>query len=358
MLYYLKYKDIPVIVFDIQSKKLKILNTDYLPFSLQRKIENYDLIRSFCSSRLLMMSREYCKEILTACGIDDQSDINICIISRALSFRDNYWICSEGSNETWSNINLYNNKFSADISRVSLTGNMENVTEKVRIGDSLYTGELTNKGTRAKCFIRNNNRIFLVKKEALSEISSEIVVYYIAVGLNLPCSKYYYIKYYDKDCSICSIVTSERDELLPCRDVMEHFSVVSCKEVYEYFMQIDAINFIKMQLFDYLTLNVDRNRDNYGLLRQNGNMIGLYPVFDHDSCFKGKSTKGIYFPSGKNFHKTIEMLQTTYKMQYSQLESQIEYLKEYLNSYEFKDIFLKYKSVEEYDSMKKRALKL
>lgn len=37
MLYYLKYKDIPVIVFDTQSKKLKILNTDYLPFSFAKE---------------------------------------------------------------------------------------------------------------------------------------------------------------------------------------------------------------------------------------------------------------------------------------------------------------------------------
>lgn len=138
MLYYLKYKDINVLVFAIQAKTLNILNQNYLPFSLQGKEESYDLIRSFCSGRLLMMSREYCKEILTACGIDDQTNVNICIVSQALSFRDNYWICSEDSNETWGTINLYQNEFSASISKVALTGDMNNITEKESIGDKLY----------------------------------------------------------------------------------------------------------------------------------------------------------------------------------------------------------------------------
>lgn len=167
MLHYLKYKDINVLVFDVQAKKLKRLNHDYLPFSLQGKTEFYDLIRSFCSGRLLMMNREYCKE------------------------------------------NLYYNKFSASISKVALTGDMTNITEKESIGDKLYTGELTNKGTRAKCYVRNKNNLFLVKNETLSEISAEILGYHIAVGLNLPCSQYNYIKYLGKDCSVCQIFTSD-----------------------------------------------------------------------------------------------------------------------------------------------------
>lgn len=358
MLHYLKYKDINVLVFDVQAKKLKILNHDYLPFSLQGKTESYDLIRSFCSGRLLMMNREYCKEILTACGIDDQTDVNICIVSRALSFRDNYWICSEDSNQTWDTINLYYNKFSASISKVALTGDMTNITEKESIGDKLYTGELTNKGTKAKCYVRNKNNLFLVKNETLSEISAEILGYHIAVGLNLPCSQYNYIKYLGKDCSVCQIFTSEVNEMIPCRDVMEHFSTSVCQDVYSSFMEIDALNFIKMQIFDYLTLNADRNRDNYGLLKQNGEIISLYPIFDHDSCFKGKSTNGIYFPSGKTFNKTLELLQTTYTQQYSILELQIIYLKQYLASDDFRAIFLKYKNVDEYKGMIQRASKL
>lgn len=358
MRYYLKYKDNNVLVFDIQTKNLRVLDYSYLPFSLQGKSETYDMIRSFCSDRLLMMNREYCKEILIACGIDDQSDINICIISRALSFRDNYWICAEGSNEEWGTVNLYDNKFSVFISRVALTGDMNGITSKEVIGDNLYTGELTNKGTRAKCFIRHNSNIFLVKSETLSEISSEVVSYYIAFGLSLPCSQYNYIKYMGKDCSICQIFTSEYIEMIPCRDIMECYDTCVCQDVYNFFIQVDAINFIKMQVFDYLTLNSDRNRDNYGVLRRNEKMVSLYPIFDHDSCFKGKSTNGIYFPSGKTFQKTLELLKTKYSQQYGMLGEQIVYLRKYLLSGNFKEIFLRYKSVDEYNGMIERALQL
>lgn len=144
---------------------------------------------------------------------------------------------------------------------------------------------------------------------------------------------------------------------MPCA-VSGILGVVTTQEVYNAFMQVDPLNFIKMQIFDYLTLDIDRNRDNYGLLRQNGNIVSLYPIFDHDSCFKGKSTNGNYFPAGKTFNKTLEMLQTTYKQQYSLLEQQIIYLKQYLVSDNFKTIFLRYKSADEYKGMIQRASKL
>ena len=95
--YLLMYRDIPVIKFNTDTKDSVILHPNFLPFG-QRKIENgWNIIRSFCADRMLLTNRKYCKEILTSCLINDQSDVNICLISRALSFRDNYWIKQENS---------------------------------------------------------------------------------------------------------------------------------------------------------------------------------------------------------------------------------------------------------------------
>lgn len=356
--YYLKYKDIVVLAFNTISKSVIVYNQELLPIQIQNKINSYDMIKVFCSGRLLMMNREYCKEILTACGIDDQSDVNICVISRALSFRDNYWICSAESNEIWDNINLYHNKFSLSISKVALTGDMEDITIEDSIGDNLYTGELTNKGTRAKCFIRNNNNIYLIKSETQDEISSEIISSYIAIGFNLNCSKYQYIKYLNKNCSMCQITTSEIDEMIPCRDIMEYYEETATSfknNTYKTFFRVDTLGFIKMQLFDYVTLNTDRNRDNYGILRRNGQMLSLYPIFDHDSCFKGKSTNGIYFPAGLTFGKTLEMIKSEYNKYYKLLYPQFVFLNKYLSSKDFKSMFLTYKSKDVYDSMMNRV---
>lgn len=356
--YYLKYKDSNVLWFDTISMSINIINKSLLPYSIQNMDESYDMIRQFCSCRILMMNREYCKEILTACGIDDQTDINICIVGRALSFRDNYWICRDDSSESWGSINLYQNKFSVEVQRVSLTGDMS-VVNKYSTGDSLYTGELTAKGTRAKCYNRDkDNFIYLIKNEALTEIKSEIITYYIASALGLNCSSYMYKKIDNLDCSICRIYTSEINELIPCRDIMSFYKETSTSiqsNAYKTFYNIGRFNFIKMQLLDYIVLNTDRSRDNYGLLQQNERLIDLYPIFDHDSCFKGKSENGIYFPSGLSFAKTLDYLKSTYYNDLVSLRPQLISFDKYINANDFRDLFLRYKSLDEYNAILRRS---
>ena len=357
--YSLKYKNDTVLRFNIHNKSVTLVNSSLLPISLQNKPCNFSLIHRFCSDRMLMLNREYCKEILTACGIDDQNDINICIICKGLSFRDNYWITKSRSSETWEEVNLYNNEFSLNIAKVALTGNTYSNSINNIIGDRIFTGELTNKGTRAKCFYRENNNLFLCKHETRAEIMSEIVTFYIAQALGVPCSEYRIDTLFGKECSVCQIFTSETYELIPCRDVMSHFNSTRLSyedEVYTAFMSIDPINFIKMQILDYVTLNTDRNRDNYALLRVNGKLVGIYPLFDHDSCFKGKGTNGLYFPTGVTFAKTLDILKSL--PYYNMLYDSILNFKDTINSPRFKELFLNYKSFDEYISMLNRVNKL
>lgn len=104
-----------------------------------------------------------------------------------------------------------------------------------------------------------------------------------------------------------------------------------------------------MQIFDYVTLNTDRNRDNFGVEMCDNSFVGLYPVYDHDSCFKGKSTKGTYFPTGLTFAQTIGYLKSL--QEYQLIQERIQTAVSYFSSYEFHDIFLKMKPVEVYESM-------
>ena len=358
--YCLKYKDEVVFKFNMYNKTLNMVNENLLPLSLHNKPISYDLIKKFCADRILMLNREYCKEILTACGIDDQNDVTICVMCKGLSFRDNYWISRTKSTEAWKDVNLYQNEFSLVISKVALTGNMSEVTIDNMIGDKIFTGELTNKGTRAKCYIRNNGNLLLFKNETRSEILSEIITYNIAAALNIPCSQYIMKTLFEKECSVCQIFTSEQYELIPCRDIMSMYNSAMAydSDYYRAFMSADPANFIKMQILDYVTLNTDRNRDNFGLLRNNGNIVSLYPLFDHDSCFKGKNTNGIYFPTGLTFAKTLEMIKTQYCDFYRALEFNILNLKNISKTEEFKAKFVKYKSLDEYNSMIKRIERL
>ena len=162
-------------------------------------------------------------------------------------------------------------------------------------------------------------------------------------------------------CSICKVLTSEENEMVPCRDILEYYGETRIhmdSQAYRYFMETDPLNFIRMQLFDYITLNTDRNRDNYGLLVKHRKPVALFPVFDHDSCFKGKSTNGIYFPSGITFHKTIYVLREIYKNEYEQLKPDIMKLNEYMHSGGFKKMFFEYKTEQDYIKMVHRVANL
>ena len=113
---------------------------------------------------------------------------------------------------------------------------------------------------------------------------------------------------------------------------------------YNLFMAKDPINFVKMQIFDYLTLNTDRNRDNFALEKMDGLVTGLYPLYDHDSCFKGLSEKAVYFVTGLPFDESMTRLRLQYKRQYDEaMEQLMPGLKrmEKEGSYLFDDIGLK-----------------
>ena len=343
--YDLRWKDVVVLRFNITRHWLQVLNQSYLPMCISGR-NDYEMVNKFCSDRVLMLSREHTKEILTSCGIDDQSAITMCIVSKALSFRDNYWICKSRETRQWKDVNLYKNKFSESIARVSLTGKYE----YINLNDDIFTGELTNKGTRAKCYVRNNKNLYLYKNENITEIKSEIISHFVADALGLKSSTYFYDKLYDKDCSVCQILTNELHEMIPCRDIISYYG----NNAYNYIMGVDAYNFTLLQLFDYITLNIDRNRDNFALLRYNRQVICLYPAFDHDSCFKGKGVNGLYFVTGRTFCQTLNLLKEL--PVYKTIDTDL--IKSNFNSIDFKNKFLSYKSLEEYNDMLKRVKNL
>lgn len=341
--YCLKWKDVEVLRFNVSKQSIKVINKDFLPLGISNLPESFDMISKFCFDRTLMLNREYCKEIITSCGLGDQSPITMCLISKALSFRDNYWIDRVSSTLQWRDVNLYSNEFSREIAKVSLTGEYK----YIHIGDNIFTGELTNKGTRAKCFIRSDNGIYLLKCESSREISVEVASYYIADAMGILSSAYFTKELFGHECSVCKICTNERLELIPYRDIISAYD----GKAYQFVASIDTYNFMLMQLFDYVTLNIDRNRDNFGLLRKDGELISLYPLFDHDSCFKGKGTNGVYFPTGKTFNQTLSYLKSTPLYHIVDINA----IKNNLNSCNLKEVLLKYISAEDYDAMIKRV---
>ncbi len=313
-MYFLMYFDSPVLSFSKEEQNGIFLDREKLPFAIRGEKDAYEAIKTFCASRILMMNREHSKEILASCGIEDKSPLNICITGRGLSLRDNYWIREEHSGETWAQVNLYDNSFSEDVALTALTGE----STAVAIGDGQYTGELTNRGTKTKCLFRKDGSVFLAKAETDREIAAEVLSGQLNKILGIPAATYTKSELFQKRCSVCRIATSPQREMIPCRDILQYYGgrMDFDSAYYKAFMEANPKNFIKMQIFDYLTLNTDRNRDNFALEKVDGRIKGLYPLFDHDSCFKGLSEKAVYFVTGRPFDKTISSIKERYPEQY------------------------------------------
>lgn len=52
--------------------------------------------------------------------------------------------------------------------------------------------------------------------------------------------------------------------------------------------EMDAANYYKMQIADYVLGNEDRHGANFGFFMDNrsGKLMGLYPLMDHDHAFR------------------------------------------------------------------------
>lgn len=350
--YYIMYKDIPVVEFNFKTQEYKYLNFSLLPLVIANIEPSWHAIQMFCSSRNMVYNRKYHNEILKECKIDEYTDINICIQGKGLSLRDNYWIKKADSLDTWKNVNLYNKEFSKKVAYAALTGEMSSDN----INEDIITGELTNKGTKAKCFYKNKNGIFLFKDESEEEIAVELISSIIANKMNLKSALYMKSRLYGKECSVCEIETSEKIELIHARDVIKYYNCEMNKDTlyYNFFYNLDKVNFIKMQLFDYITLNIDRNRDNFGIKKVNDNFIGLYPIYDHDSCFKGKSLNAHYFVTGEKFNQLLPFLKSLDPVIYRNIiKFNIIKLYNYFKG-EGKEIFKMYNLEKEYDKFIER----
>lgn len=325
----LMFENEPIAEFNVKTGEVTPITWLMAPYSLVDRAPTFGNIRSWISSRVLLMNRKYFKEILMQSGIDGQSDIDICIASRALSFADCYWVRGLYSGDKWEDVNLFDNEFSAEISVAALTGKMSD--KSVKLDEQTFSGELSGKGTKAKRFIKNSTGVYVAKHETNTEIAIEEASYYINQMFGVESAYYKSLGVNGLQCSVCKLPTNKKTHAVYCRDVMDAEDVVSPAEVFHIFENYGGDDFLTMCIADYICLNTDRNRDNYGFKTYGNRIKGMLPMFDHDSYFKGKGDRAIYFPTGKTFGETADMLREKIKER-PVLRERIKAFREHINS--------------------------
>lgn len=290
-------KDAPVLQIR-DNGECRILDFDRLPFALRRENVTFVEFMEWASNRTLSIGRSYAKEILNTMRLPQSNRYAVCKACRGLSLEDAYWICEEGDEKNWSEVNLFQNPLSLFVTEISLSGRTIYHQNVAREQGNIHTPELTTLGTSAKGWIRKEGRMFLHKvgkyeipaSEILSALQISHISYEISrkedISLYLSKERSEWIESVGEKMVCSELFTSEETSLV----TFEEFKIF-CEfyglNAYQEAKKIDREFYLKMQIADYILNNNDRHEQNWGFFMENssGKIIGYCPLFDHDHTF-------------------------------------------------------------------------
>lgn len=249
-----------------------------LPFGVKQDFSNLEL---WITNRRAPQNRRHIKDILDKCNCNDIE--GYIRFTYAASLNDTFWIKPVDRNISWEEVSLYQNPFDENIARIAFDGGL--MGEKM----SSATPELGTDGTFAKCWIRMNNDIFLLKRgstgasNAGREPYSEVYASELAEKICTNSVKYEILTYHNKLASKCRLFTDENISYSPL--LFQVGDRATFDEIFKFYDSIDSSEqFREMMVLDALTLNTDRHLKNYGILYDSDTMQikGMAPVFDNN----------------------------------------------------------------------------
>lgn len=318
--YILRNKDIDILEFNVESflnektlilnKKIEIskIHDENFPVQLRNSVNLEESIARFISSRKIPQNRSFAKRIIEETGNDPF--MGYIDISFGLSLNDSLWIVPEKKSDLkWEEVNLYKNPFSERLQMASFGLGYE--------GNSPYkiSPEFTTNGMLKKCWIRENDKIFLLKSNSETgfdfaskhvEVFSEYYTSQIAKLFKPNSITYDIIEFNGELCSKCQIFTTENRGYLPITAFLTEEELKKGEKILadrSYFIEkavsiYGKENFEDLMLFDAIIGNRDRHLGNFGMIVNNNTfeVLNAAPIFDN-----GESILNYY-----NFNKNLE----------------------------------------------------
>lgn len=239
-------------------------------------------LSSFMVNRRAPKHRENIEKLLDISGCSTTK--GFLDVTHALSLIDTFWVKPADSQLSWEDVSLYDHPFDEAIAMTAFEGGLHGRDF------SSTSPEYGTDGSFAKCWIRENEQIKLLKRGSSGARNA---------GLE-PYSEYYssqLIRAFTNDfvsydlrsrngriCSVCDIFTSEQYGFLPYAAVSMGNSTYN-SVIKRYDELIGGGNFAKMMfIVDAVILNEDRHTNNFGFLVDNDRqeIIAPAPLFDHN----------------------------------------------------------------------------
>ena len=291
---YIMLKDVPVL--EIEDYRCKILNYELLPISLRYPDVNYDdVMHGWTEKRTMNIGRTNAKKLLVGFRISQSNPYMIARLFHFASLSDCYWMKDAEETFTWEQVSLFENPWEKAVTSTALLGTNQTFRTLVQ---KVHTPEFTAQGMAAKAWIREADGLYLYKVGKKELPASGILdalhiphVSYIEAensSLEKIADRNHIEKIYKSGEKIvkCRIISSEETALVPWEDFQVYCSYHD-KNEYDMVKEMDAANYYKMQIADYILGNEDRHGANFGFYMDNrsGKLQGLYPLMDHDHAF-------------------------------------------------------------------------
>lgn len=238
----------------------------------------YCELTAFLEQRKAPKHRKHIAELLERYGCDDLE--GFLKVTHALSLNDTFWVKEDDDDLTWDEVSLYRNEFDQLISEAAFDGTIS------QSDLSSTSPEFGTDGYYAKCWVRENEGIFLYKTGSalhVLEPFSEFFASQLAGYICPDAVRYELDIYHDKLVSKCPLFTSEQVGLAKASSIFKGERTIPL--LLEYFASIGSEDaFRRMCVLDALILNHDRHYGNFGVLFDTETMrvLRMAPVFDHN----------------------------------------------------------------------------
>lgn len=215
-------------------------------------------------------------------------------MTHALSLNDSLWVRPADSDLTWDKVNLYKNDFTDVVSKTAF--------EKGLHGLKLSTTspEFTSEGSFEKCWIREEDSIYLYKKSSSGFANAGLEAYsefYATQYSSALCDdfvSYDLVKFKGSLVSRCRMFTSEEEGFVPIYKYLDQNDRYSFPDLVKFLEPYGfADDFRNMIVLDAVIMNPDRHFGNFGFMVNNETyeVLRFAPVFDHNMAMLSRAMK-------------------------------------------------------------------
>lgn len=289
-IYSLRLYDTELMRFSLEKRGLEGLVAQVL--SVQREkshlmpleldVTGTGIIR-WLEHRVIPKNRAFVDEILKTLGLGRNDTKGIIDVCKGLSLNDSYWVVPEDFQGTFTQYNLYQNRFSEMLALVAYTGAGQS-------HEAFTTSpELTTNGMLPKAWRLLEDGIWLYKggTSGASNTGREPYCEYyaaqVAEAMGLAHVPYGLENWKGITASKCPLFTNIDTSFVPMGRLMRSGSIKGCLDYCDSLGPEFGERLRSMLVFDALIYNEDRHLGNFGLLRDNhsGKITAPAPLFDH-----------------------------------------------------------------------------